>query len=345
MKIILSVAAGLALATTSYATPDTTTSWSELDSEIAQLSTNLVEPDGVTMTGFIRAYFNNDSDNNMAGWGYEHLRLEANGKVENMKFRLSTELKSGSAGLADAWVKWELADGVWATAGNFKQPFLYGLGYLRGANRLMVKATASADNGKREPGFMLNGKAMEKSLAWNLAMMNGKDGATDEQSFYGRVAYNFLGEGGFGKFEGAIGAPEELGGTLALAFNDDQDDILGGDRMAIEAAVQGKRMYFHAEMVDYDDAFAGADKTTGKALMDTSPMALTGSYLFADDMEVALRFEDFDDVSNSERLTLGLNYYMALPHRIKWQLNYRDLSSDDAVIESEVISVGLTMAF
>ena len=345
MRKFLPLAAGLVLTSTALASTEGS-SWLELDADIAQLSTTAVEADGAKVTGFLRAYFNSDSDADLQGWAFEHIRIEANAKVEGYKVRLSTEMKSGTARLADAWAYWELTDGVMARAGNFKQPFLSTFGFLRGSHRLFHKVTNSADHGKREAGLALNGKLMEKKLGWWVAAMNGVDGASEDHSFYGRVAYDFGEKSAFSKFEGAIDAPEDgFNVSASLAYNDDQNDAAGGQRMAVEVVGEGSGLYVHAEMVEYDEDFVGADKLLGTALMDTNPLAFTGAYMVGDDMELALRYEDFDDAADSNRMTLGFNYYQVLPHTVKWQLAYTDLSSDTAALEAEVITVGLTIGF
>ena len=72
-------------------------------------------------------------------------------------------------------------------------------------------------------------------------------------------------------------------------------------------------------------------------------MALTASYMLGDDKEIAIRYEDWDDTDSTTRVTVGFNLYSVLPHRVKWSINYSDLTSDDAALEATVISAGLTI--
>ena len=343
MKTTLPLAAALVLSSAALAAPEDV-SWLDLDADIAQLSTTAVEADGAEVVGFLRAYFNTDSDADTQGWAFEHIRLEAVGKVEGYKWKMSTELKSGTARLADAWVYWQLADGVMARAGNFKQPFLSTFGFLRGSHRLFPKVTGSSDMGKREAGLSLNGKLMDKKLGWWVAAMNGADGASEDHHFFARATYDFGQKSAFSKFEGAVDAPEDgFNTSVALAFADDQDDALGGRKMAVELMAEGKGLFLHGELVEYHEDFVGNDKILGTPLMDTTPLALTGSYMVGDDMELALRYEDFGDSTDSSRTSLGFNYYQVLPHKVKWQVAYSDLASDSSSLEAELLTFGVTI--
>ncbi len=52
----------------------------------------------------------------------------------------------------------------------------------------------------------------------------------------------------------------------------------------------------HAELTENDEGLAGTDRTIGKPLMGVNPMALIGSYMIDDDMELAARIEEIDDI-------------------------------------------------
>lgn len=342
MKTLLGTAvASLALVSMASANGDSQASWLQLDSEIASLSST-VAADGTTVGGFIRSYYDFDSDADVGGWRFEQLRLNFDGKVEDMKWRVGVEFKSGTASLQDAWIKWKLTDNIGVTWGQFKRPNLYAFN-ISGGKRLLILPTMNVANQKRELGAMLNGDVLDKSGHWFFALLNGTDGAGEDLHLQFRAAYDFLGKGGFLKHEGAVDAPEEMAGSVGVAYSDDQNDVAGGSNMSVDAVLTGKKMYFHLEMIDYDKDFMGTDKVLSTALADTTTLALTGSYLVAEDMEAILRYEDWDDADGSTRTSLGFNFYQILPHTAKWSVTYTDLTSDNAALEAQVISAGLTL--
>jgi len=343
MKSLVGAAlATLALTSLASASVDTP-NWLQLDSEIASLNSSLAADGGASVGGFLRSYYDSNSDANVGGWRFEQLRLNFDGRVEDMKWRVSIELGSGTAKLQDAFVKWKLTDLLGITWGQFKRPNLYAFN-VGGGHRLMILPTMNVANQKREAGAMLNGNVLDDSGHWFLAAFNGTDGTGDDLHLQARAAYDFLGKGGFLQYEGAVDAPENMAGSVALAYADDQDPLTGGTSVSADAVVTGKRMYFHAEVIDYDKDFMGLDKVLVTVpLANTTTLALTASYLVAEDMEVAVRHEDWDDADNSTRLTLGFNFYQVLQHRAKWSINYTDLTSDDPALEAQVFSAGLTL--
>jgi hypothetical protein len=314
----------------------------ELDKEIGALAAPTLGSPDTYIDGFLRSYFDVNSDDDVAGFRFEQLRIHINGKIEHMKWRVSWELSGGTAKLKDAWVKWKLTDSMAMTWGQFKRPNLYAF-KVCGGFRLLIKPTMNVSNQKREQGAMLNFKFPKAHVHGALAVFNGTDGTDDDLSLIGRLAYDFIGKGAYRKHEGAVDAPEEMAGSAALVYGDDGDSVTGGSYAAFDSVVTGKKMYFHAELMDYDSDFNGVDKITGKALADTTTMAFTASYMVADDKEIAVRYEDWDDTDSTSRVSVGFNLYSVLPHKVKWSINYSDLTSDDAAVEAQVISAGLTI--
>jgi len=342
-KILLGLAASVAFTASAQAND---TSWMQLDNEIAQLSSSVAAEDGVAVSGYMANFYNSDSDNNIGGWEFKSLRLNFAGKVDDMSFKVSTSLKSGTASLKDAYVKWALCDEVGITLGQFKRPFSWN--FTTSSSRLLFyDNTMNGENETRDKGLMLSGSFGEEMFDWYAAVTNGDDLTGDKQHYTARLTADVAGKGAFNKHEGAIDGGEDFDASVGLAYAKDDSSTTGYDKVGVEGALTVNGLFFSFDMVDWNADAPGTvlDDDTGIDLDGTTPFSLTGSYLITDKVEVAARFEDFDDAANTERMTIGVNYYTILPHKMKWILNYQDLTSDTGAIEATVIRAGFVMSF
>ena len=320
-------------------------SWLELDKDISSLATmTAVEGAGASVSGYIQNSYVSDSDTNLGGWDFGAIRLNFKAHVEDVAVKVSFDMKTGTAVLKDAYARWDATEGMTVTWGMFKRPFLHS--FLTSSNkRLFVDSTANAANEARDNGVMLNGDITDMGT-WQIAATNGADGATDDNYYTARVAFTALGEGGFNEFEGARGDADGTNLSVGVSYAEDNAAGFEHDKLGIEIAGNVDAISYHVDMVMYsDDATAPADATLGTATADTSPLGITVSYMLDDNMEVALRHEDFDDTSDSSRLSIGFNLYTVLPNHLVWQFGYSDVSSDSAPLETELISVGLLASF
>lgn len=318
----------------------------QLDQEIASLSTNAAAEGGVAISGNIANFLTIDSDTDTAGWGFESVRLNFKAKYEQFGIKISTDLKTGSATIRDAFVTWSATEDVTLTWGQFKHPFSYHFG-LSSGNLLFAKNTINSKNEARDNGVMLNGSFGEDMFDWAIAAQNGTDGATEDLRYTARIAADVIGEGAFRKYEGALTTREELDLSLGLAYAHDKDSAMSFHKVGFEGAATINGLYLAFDVVDYqaDDPGTVLDATFGHDLDESTPFSLTASYMLSDDVELAARFEDFDDGVNTDRTTVGLNYYQMLPHTAKWILNYEDTSSDSPANEADLIRVGLVINF
>jgi hypothetical protein len=331
---------------TSTALASTDDAWMQLDQEIASLSTNAAAEGGVTVSGNIANFLTIDSDTDTAGWAFESVRLNFKAKYEQFGIKISTDLKSGTSDLKDAFVTWDATEEVTMTWGQFKRPFSYHFG-LGSGNLLFALNTINAKNEARDNGVMLNGSFSEGKFDWALAAQNGLDSTGDDLRYTARLAADVVGEGAFRKYEGAIQTREELDVSLGLAYAHDKSATKGFHKVGLEAAATINGLYLAVDVADYqaDDPGTVLDATFGHDLDETTPFSLTASYMLSDDVELAARLEDFDDGVNTDRTTIGLNFYQVLPHMAKWTINYVDTSSDTPANESDLIRVGLILNF
>ena len=342
-KTLLGLAVATALSSTAVANTDN--SWLALDQEISNLSTTVVDNHGVEVSGILRTLYVNQSDNDTGGWDFNDIRINFKAQVEDVSVKVSTDLASGTAVLKDAYARWSVADGIDLTIGQFKNPFLYSVSVSAGSQLFLNRTfNATAYSGlnsvasSRDKGVMASG-AIGEMGTWAVGVFNGGDldlpgtGPGDEHRLTGRVAFDVVGGSAFGKHEGGVDfyGSDETHVSVAVGYDDDEDT--GSDtRMAVEAAASMANIWLHLDWVDWD-------------LADQAPMGITASYMVQEDVEVAIRFEDVDDADDTTFMTVGANYYMALPHAVKWSLNYLDSSSDDPAFDTDAIALGLTINF
>jgi len=345
-KIFIGLAASALIATT--ATANTDNAWMQLDSEIAQLSSTVASDGGMGVSGYMANWYTNTSDTtpNTGGWKFKSLRLSFKGSVEDMSVKVSTSLKSGTAVLKDAYVKWDAVEGLNVTVGQFKRPFSYN--FTRSSSRLLFYGNnMNSENEARDNGFMLSGKLSDDMFEWSAAAQNGDDGTADDQRYTARVVANLAGKGGFHKHEGAIDGGDDLDASIGLAYAKDESAATGFDKIGIDGAMTISGMSLAFDIVDWsaDMPATVLDHNLGTDLDNTTPVSVSGSYMLSDTIEAAARYEDFDDSANSTRTTVGVNFYQVLPHKAKWMINYEDTSSDTASLEAQVIRVGLVLSF
>ena len=318
--------------------------WMQLDNEIASLSSGVAASATGGFSATLTNYYTHSAESDTSGWIFESVRLNYKSSFEDFSMKVSTELKSGSASLRDAYAAWAATDDVAVTWGRFKRPFSYH-NQLSTSKLIFSRATINARNEGRDNGIKLTGNAKEGTVDWAVAAQNGVDGATEDLRYTARVAVDVVGEGAFRSHEGGVSGREELDASIGLAYAHDQSEMMGFHKVGIEGAATVSGFYLAADIVDYtaDDPGTLFDDTLGHDLDESTPYSLTGTYMLKEDVELTARFEDFDDGLDSDRVTIGVNFYQVLPHRAKWMLNYEDTSSDDPANEDEVLRFGLTL--
>lgn len=309
--------------------------WASLDRELESLSTTLsTQSGGPSIGGYIITWFDSNSDDKdingaeIQGFTLKKVRLEAEGAVGDYGYKMSVDFASGSASLKDAYVNWHVGESLNVEAGRFKSPTFRS--QLVSSSRLLFRdRTMIGDTFGRDTGAMISGDF--ETVGWWLALQNGTDGNREEHMFTGRVAVNLMGDGP-GKVEGAYGAPDESELSIAGMFQDDSA-FDNGQRF-------GGEVYFTSGPFSASGEILDNDTDVG----DNTPWDVTVSYMFNEQYEAAARWEDFDDVDNSDALTVGVNRYVD-GHNIKWQLQWMSTSSDNAALEQDQVSLGLALHF
>ena len=240
----------------------------------------------------------------------------------------------GALNMRDAWARAPLTEGVSLYFGNFRCPVVNS-GMLDEGKLLMIDRTRI---GQFFDVYQAGAAVVADfdNFHVKLAAQNGGDGAADELGIVARAEYK-VGEGAKHR-EGALGA-EGFDATFGLGYFQDRgmgDDF---DAYIVDAYATFDQFSLHAEVVDMGGDLA--TMTVGNAGDSATPYTATAGFRINDEIEVALRYQDLDDVNETTQIGGGLNYYVA-GHAAKWQINVSqyDNSSDDGVLFQVGLSLG-----
>ena len=333
MKIVLG-----ALALTAATTPAlaTETSWSTTDRDLASLSSSLTQgASGVSVSGFLRSSYVGWSDANVGGFSIDDAQIWVNGTVGNFGVVVQTEASDsnnqpfnvgglGDLGVLDAYVTWNATEMIKVQMGQFR-PAVLGSSLGNENNLLFINRSILGSNfAYRDQGVQVSGSFGMVNVA--VYAQNGADGAGEDLSIGARATATIMGPASAN--EGALGASGDPRLTIGLAFTDDKG-LLGSEVIALDAAFTMGALGISAEIVDVD-------------VQNNTPFNVAGSFVvMPDQLELALRYEDADNVINENTITFGANWYLQ-GHAAKWQFNYITLDSD--VGDTDAFQVGLTVS-
>lgn len=348
-----------ALALTMATTPAlaTETSWSATDRDLAGLSTSLTQgATGASVSGFLRSSYNSSSDitvggDDLGGFSIDDAQIWVNGSVGDFSVVLQAEASSsnntpeslGAAGnlsLLDAYASWKATEQLKVTIGQFRPAFLGSS--LRNENNLLFigRSYLGAEYAFRDHGAQLNGAFGMLNFA--VYAQNGSDGAAKEMSYGFRVEATPMGTAS--NNEGVLGAADNASLTVGLAYLTNDGAVADDISLGIDAAFSMGVFGVSAEIVDLDQ---GATLTLPNAVgtvSDATPFNVAASFaVMPDQLELAVRYEDFDDSDNTTAITVGANWYLQ-GHAAKWQANYTTVAADTSANEFDLIKVGLTVS-
>jgi hypothetical protein len=349
--------------------------WAALDSEISGLASSLQpsQGDGMGWSAMLRAVYAHSSDDiatgppggtggaDVSGFNFKDVDLAFWGNSGSFMWRVSADIDDNESGIAngnndlkleDAYVRWNCGGYFDTQMGQFK-PNILSSGNVDPENLLFINRTvlgSSAD-------FWENGIGASgtfEQFGWSVALLNGLDGHERDHAYVVRLMW-LLGQGA-GMYEGAMGSSDVLNATLGLSWIHDDSfstGVAGGadDTEAYILDFNGSisNFGFGAEIADLGDTFAGATDEDYSNLAvplilnpESTPWALTGSYLINPEWEVAVRYEDLDNDDtavgpgdDNTVLSVGANW-----HRDggKWQIQWSDIDGD--TLDGSVIEVG-----
>ena len=353
-KFVLSAIALTAVSASAFATDN---GWVSLDQEINNLNASLSAQNatGPKVGGFLRTRWTTSNDiqvpdpvsggtHDLQGFTLDNVRVEISGDAgSDYSYKVSFDLASGAAVLRDAYGKFKIGDQVTGKLGNFKANFLRSSTVAD--NKLVLLDRTWLGSGAEwntrdlgiEFGFTYD------TISLTISGQNGSDTQGKETDLCAKVAINLMG-GGVGKVEGAYGAGDSTALTAGVAYMNDSN-LDNGQLLGIEVELTSGPFSLAGEMVtlDTDNTIDIDIGGTTLTTTDSSPWSATGSYLFSDMWEAAVRYEDFDDVDNSKQMSFGVNYFVS-GHDIKWTAEYKAFSTDNVVGDVNAIMIGLSIS-
>jgi hypothetical protein len=347
--------ASLAGAATAGDAPSESPTWLTLDRELEALAASLpaqdaAAPAGLQVGGWIKTSYDQSSDiavapsgNDQSGVNLESIRVNFNGKIGDYSVKISIEGKSGTFVLADGFARMPLAENVGLQMGQFKSRFVYS--YYSSDNKMLFfrrNAIGSAW-GTRDTGVQVDGRF--GPFLGVLSLQNGDDSSGDEWALTGKAIWAPLGKM-IESQVGGFGTDAKTALTLGLGYFDDST-VSNSSAISVEAIFVSGPFFATAEAVSHDDGFTGitsgvASKVDAAGFSDSTPWDATVAWMFTDQWEAALEYQDDDSSDDTTRIRGGLNYYVS-GHDAKWQLNYTTASSDTASKEVDQLTLGLVV--
>jgi hypothetical protein len=249
--------------------------------------------------------------------------------------------------------------------GRFKKPVLHS-SLITDKNLLFQERTALGGFfDVRDTGMMFSGNF--ETIEWSLAAQNGLDGKEKKFNYAVRVAANLMGTG-VGKVEGAYGAGQETNLNAGIAYTEDKTISANGGKGAAyggdltltsgpfsisgEAISFGKGDIAGGTFPSKNGSFLhfGSDNTFANVdPADNVSWDATGSYMFTEQYEAALRYESAQGNTPAggsdpsiTAVSAAINRYVQ-GHDIKWTLQYLHTKSDVSQNEFDEWTLGLTV--
>ncbi len=368
MKIVLG-----ALALTAATTPAlaTETSWSTTDRDLASLSSSLTQgASGVSVSGFLRSSYMSSGDlqtdsgpgvgtppvtpqDDLGGFSIDDAQIWINGTVGDFSVVIQAEASSssntidsdagtlGNLNILDAYAAWNATEMIKIQMGQFRPAFL-GSSALNENQLLFInRSSLGAAYAFRDEGIQASGAFGMINVA--VYAQNGEgNGAATDLAYGFRASATIMGTASAN--EGALGASGDPSLTVGLGYLTNDGAIADDVQMGIDAAFTMGALSVAAEIVDLDKGATLVIPNSAAVSTDATPFNVTGSFVvMPDQLEAAVRFEDFDDANNTTAITVGANWYLQ-GHAAKWQVNYMTTSSDAAATEFDAFQVGLTVS-
>jgi hypothetical protein len=246
--------------------------------------------------------------------------------------------------LRDAYVSRPINEQFEYYLGQFKCP-LVASGNLGDGDLGMIERTRIGQLFSM-PGAYQPGAALlfhEGPFHAKAVLQDGADEATDGNGIVLRGEYS-VGQGA-PYTEGALGAAEGFNGTFGIGFFKDNSDGIAagtsdfGRAFAIDGYMTYNQFSGHAEILDVDDDLAAhaLGNTSGD---DATPWSATVGYLFAEQWEAFLRYQNLDNDDDAKQIGAGVNYYVS-NHLAKWQAGIADYDDDN--VDGLILQIGLSI--
>lgn len=342
-----------ALAAAPVLAPASVDGWTTLDAQLEGLAGELRSGDaGAAWNGFVRASYAVSSENavdtdnddvvdaKFAGFTVDNARLGVRGKTGEYSYGVSFDFGGlePENRLVDAWIGLKAWGAATLYLGQMRTPFLRTALLPEHTNLFLLRTRNGFLWTIRDTGMRIDNDFGDVRL--RLSQQNGVDGTGDKLRSTVRLEWDAMG-GAAPEVEGAYGSADAAKVNVGAAITNDAG--LQGDELAwaVDAVAVWGGFAVQAEVVHYGD---GYDDPTLDLEGDTTPWSLTGSWMFMEGWEAAVRWEDYDEsVNQREQLSIGINKYVS-GHDLKWQANWISIDGVDAA-QNDFLAVGATLAF
>lgn len=350
------------------ATTDVSGTWSRLDRDIEAIAEPSSAAGGFQVSGWLRTRGACSSDidadpasagsQDLSGFNVDSGRLAFTGSPApgynvNVSFEAGDPLTADTAGpgvgLLDAYASVALGEHATLSMGRYSGTFLWRT-TLEEKKLLFLDRSfiAEAWDG-RDVGAEL--ASSFGRFDFYVGAQNGLDGAAEKLAINACACYSVL-DDELCLDESRLGLVDHRYLTFSLAWFDDPslDDgtALGA---SVHAAVARWSAYF--ELVDSGDdlEFAPAMNTATGVVVPSAisptgaqtPWSVMAGYLLVPDRwEIAARWQDLDDDSETTILTGAVDRYLS-GHDAKWTLQVDSSDSDDSTLEAFTVAIGLTV--
>jgi hypothetical protein len=335
--------------------------WARLDRDVQALSASLsgLETTGPKISGYIRAaYFNSGDDyyavdqgpltedSDLGDFDVLNARLKVSGTQGDVGYVLqfAGESAGTSSLLRDAYINVPIGGSLTVRAGQFKA--IISRDSLVSSSKLFFTDRSEIGDlfAARREGIALLGTF--EAFDWAITVQDGTDDAGDEYVFALRGVIHFLGDG-VDMVEGAYGAPDDMEGTIGVSYWDD-GTLEDGNGLLAEATLAASMYSINVWVADIADDLYTGNGSSEFFVADSTPFGLMGTFMITQPSpeqggwELGARFQDMDDMVDTNIIDVGVNYY-ASGHDYKYFLNYKTIDSD--TVEADIISVGLSLGF
>lgn len=350
-KLVISALAASMASATALASES---EWASLDRDVQALSASLsgLEASAIKFSGYIRtAYYSENNDPPAADTGdfaILNARLKAEGTRGDIGYVLQVGFEdAGTAGLLkDAYVNIPVGENLKVRAGQFKgiiaRDSLVSASRLFFANRSEIGDLFSS----RREGIALMGTF--DTFDWAVTVQDGTDLGADDYLIALRGEIDFLGDG-VDPVEGAYGAPEEIEGTAGVSYWDD-GFLNDGNGFLFQGTLASNMYSVNVWVADLGRDLVTSNGAATYLMADTTPYGVMGTFMLTQPTaeqggwELGARFQDADDLMNTNIIDLGVNYYGS-GHDYKYFLQYRNIDSDDLAVDGDAFLLGLNLGF
>lgn len=246
---------------------------------------------------------------------------------------------AGPVGVLDAFATVKINDQLRGQVGQFRNPFLAESLHSEDQQLFMGYSALGQYWWQRDEGAQLSATFGQINVYG--AVMNGWDQAGDRVAWVTRAEFVM---GAAQTVEGAFGANGNMNLTVGAGYYDD-NSMSHAQSWCADAALNMGAFSASAAMVDFksDLGFALPGNAGGNpaTTMGERPWNAVASFLVLPDVEVAARYEEFDDQDNTYAVTGGVNWYQS-GHAAKLQLNYTENNNDSGNNDVDIWQIGLT---